>query len=443
MNLRRRLASQSSIVFGLRITGAGIAFLTQALIARTWGSALLGEYLVFIAIANLFAAALPLGFQTVGAYFAADYAAKGEGKSLRQFLIRAYGHTLFPGSLILLVGGYFAAHWANDLSDTSRHLTEAWLPIALLAFATALIYVNGAVLIGLKRPYAGFLPDTLMRPLIMLTGFLITVVWLDSHDGMVPFLWFLALGFFAVAAIHFWVAIRAALKLPTDMPFPEKEPRRWWHFAMPWFALSLFSDFFFDIDLLLLANVLDHEQIAIFGVCTRIFVLTSFGISAVYAVSVPDIMKNEAQKDAAGLVAKIADANIVATGLSFVLLLLVVIFSPFVLALFGEPFLAGVTPLAIICSALIVRSVFGPTSIILSARNYPYASLPAIGIGLFGLVVGNWVLVPPFGLLGAAGAAFFAFMLGSIVLWYTALRLTGLDVSLFSRMRSKPKATSS
>ena len=41
MSLARRLASQSTIIFGGRLFGAGLVFLVQAFIAQVWGAALL------------------------------------------------------------------------------------------------------------------------------------------------------------------------------------------------------------------------------------------------------------------------------------------------------------------------------------------------------------------------------------------------------------------
>ena len=69
MSLARRLASQSTIIFGGRLFGAGLIFLVQAFIARFWGAAILGEYLLIIAAVNLIAVAMPLGFQTVGEFY--------------------------------------------------------------------------------------------------------------------------------------------------------------------------------------------------------------------------------------------------------------------------------------------------------------------------------------------------------------------------------------
>jgi O-antigen/teichoic acid export membrane protein len=138
------------------------------------------------------------------------------------------------------------------------------------------------------------------------------------------------------------------------------EWRRWWRFAVPWIALAVAGDFFFDIDLLLLAGHLSREELAIFGVCTRVFSLVSFGVGAVYAVTMPDMFESRALEDHPAFHRKVGEANLVATGLSVALLLVVLVGSPLAFMLFGPAFSAGVVPLVILCVGLIVRSMFGP-----------------------------------------------------------------------------------
>ena len=115
----------------------------------------------------------------------------------------------------------------------------------------------------------------------------------------------------------------------------------------------------------------------------------------------------------------------------------VAIAGPLVLMLFGNAFLAGAMPLAVLCLALVVRAVLGPAALVLSIHDHPYASLPAIGLGLGTLFVANQWLVPPFGLMGAAVAALFAITLWSLALWFTAMKLAGVDVSIRARLRRR------
>ena len=438
MSLQRRLASQSTLIFGARIGGSGLVFLTQALIARFWGAGLLGDYLLVTATVNLIAVVMPLGFHTVGAYFAADYRARGEKRQLTQFMTRAYGHVLGT-FILLLVAGY---PLLMLLGQTGSALGQHFAPLALLAFATGLVHVNGSVLIGLKRPLAGYFADAIFRPMVVLAAFLIALSFTVPAQAFDHMLWIIAIAYVVVAVGHFGFVVVTLKAVPDTAAVRSEDVRRWWRFALPWVLISLATDFFFDIDLLLLSHSLPKEELAIFGVCTRIFSLVSFGVAAVYSVTLPDIFESEVNADRAAFNRKIGDANLVASALSVLLFAGMAIVGPFALMLFGPSFSAGAMPLAILCLALVVRSVMGPASVVLSMHDRPYASLPAVGLGIVALVALNWLLVPTMGLMGAALAATLAITLWSVALWWTALRTAKLDVSIMQRFRRVPTPVS-
>jgi len=434
MNLRHRLLSQSTVIFGARLFGAGLTFLVQVAIARWLGPQALGEYILVMATVNIIAVIMPLGFEATGTYFAAEYRAKGEGRLLCGFMLRAYGHIALCGVLLLAVGYPATALFG----EPGKVLATHWLPAAVLCIATAMVFVSGAMLVGLKRPFAGFFAETLFRPLLAIAGFAIALTELGGTQ-ISALLWVLAIGYAIVALVQLGLLWGAASEIPLEANPNRDEWRRWWNFAVPWIALVVAGDFFFDIDLLLLSGHLSREELAIFGVCTRVFSLVSFGVGAVYAVTMPDMFESRALKDHDAFHRKIGEANVIATGLSLGLLVLVLVFSPFAFMLFGSAFQAGVVPLAILCLGLVVKSVFGPASVMLSVYNRPYASLPAVGASMATLIAANFALVPHLGLLGAALAALLAMTVWAAALWYTALRVAGVDVSIRARlMQDKP-----
>ncbi|MHA6690142.1 lipopolysaccharide biosynthesis protein [Devosia sp. A449] len=433
MSLHRRLASQSGIIFGARLAGAGLIFLVQALIARLWGPELLGEYLIVIAAVNLIAVAMPLGFHTVGTYFAAEYRARGQRRQFIVFLSHSYGHVVGALALLLLLGRPVLG-WIGQGSSV---LADHFVPVVLLAFGTALVYVNGALLVGLKRPFAGFFADTMFRPMIVMGAFLVTLGFATPVEGFSAMLWLIAIGYVVIALVHFGFVVTSFDRISDTMPTQPLEQRRWWRFALPWVLISLATDFFFDIDLLLLSHTLSREELAIFGVCTRIFSLISFGVAAVYAVTMPDMFESEAKADRQAFKRKVGDANFVASIISIVLFGLVALVGPFALMLFGPSFSVGAAPLAVLCLALVVRSVMGPASLVLSIHDRPYASLPTVGVGIGALVLGNWLLVPPLGLMGAALAAIIAISVWSVGLWWIALRTAQMDVSILQWFRNR------
>ena len=430
MSLRQRLLSQSTVIFGARLFGAGLTFLVQVAIARFLGSQALGEYILVMATVNVVAVVMPLGFETIGTYFAAEYRSKGEGGLLRGFMLRAYGHILIS-TVVLLVVGY---PLAGLFGEPGAVLAAHWLPACVMTFATAVVYCNSALLVGLKRPFAGFFADTIFRPLLIVICFAFAAMAGDPEGKLAEMIWLLAIGFTVIAAAQFAWVVRAARQVPA-ISTHSGDARRWWRFALPWVLIALATDFFFDIDLLILSNILDRESLAVFGVCTRVFSLVAFGVSAVYAVTLPEMFERNAAADRAGFMKQIGEANLVASGISLALFALVVIAAPLLLMLFGPEFQAGVGPLAVLCLTLCVRSLFGPAALVLSIHDRPYATLPAIGLGMGVLIGGNILLAPTHGLMGAAVAALAAQTFWCAAMWLTAHRLAGIDVSIAPKLR--------
>ncbi|GEM_PF-411102 len=430
VKLQTRLASQSTIIFGARLLGAGMIVAAQAAIARLWGSAVLGEYLLIVAIVNLIAMVMPLGFNTVGTYFAAEYRARGQGQLLWQFLMRSYAHVLFAGSalglgvLVLTIG-------AGAYLPT---VAQYWIPICLMAVSVAMVFVSGAILVGLKRPCAGFFADGLVRPMLVVAAFVLATVLAEEPQRLGFMLWLFGISYGVTALIFLGLANRAVRALETNEDDVDEQTARWWRFAAPWVLIALAGGFFFDIDLILLSGLMDKETLAIFGVCTRIFALMAFGVSAVYAVALPDMFESAARSENTEFLRKVGDANLIAGGLAVVLFLGALAGGPLILWVFGPEFMAGALPLAVLSLVLVVRSVFGPGELVLSIHDNPWASLPAIALGLGILVGGNLVLVPAMGLMGAALAALLAFGAWSATLWVTVRRLEGVDVSIFPRL---------
>jgi O-antigen/teichoic acid export membrane protein len=204
---------------------------------------------------------------------------------------------------------------------------------------------------------------------------------------------------------------------------------------LPWVIIVLATDFFFDLDLLFLAGIMGKEELAIFGVSARIFVLVSFGLTAVYAITLPEIMETGTNLDNPEFARKVGDTNLAASIISVIIMVGLALGSPIILMLFGPEFLVGAVPLTVMGVSLFVRAVMGPAALALSMHDRPNATLPAVCAGVATLVAANLLLVPSMGLLGAAVAATLAQSVWAVAMWLTALKVAKVDVSLLPRLR--------
>lgn len=434
-----RIASQSAVIYGMRLGGAAITFLMQAALARWWGADQLGQYLVLTAVLNIVAMTMPLGFQVIGNYFTAEYMSAQRTRLLRAFAWRAYLHIAIVFGATLVVSYLFQ----QRIGDALKLSPHALLPGTIMAAATAIVFVNGALLSGAKHPIAGLIADALLKPIAFLLGFVLASHLVDADERFVALIWIGAILYIAAAALQMRRAIQVIAPLNGDIADASAESRRWWRFALPWVAISLATDFFFDIDLLLLTHLMSLEQLAVFGVCTRIFALIAFGVGLVYTIAMPDMLNAHQNDEKEEFHRRTSDANLMAGGFAATMGI-AALFSEPLLGLFGAGFAAGNIPLAILCVSLAIRSIVGPSALLLSLHDKPYASLPPIIVGLAALVLGNYLLVPPFGMTGAATAATLAMSIWSVLQWIVARRHTGTDVSIWPRLRDavfKPQPT--
>ncbi len=426
-----QILSRSGLMFGARLAGAGVIFLVQAAIARAWGSAMLADYLLLISAVNIAGMVMPLGFQTIGSYFAVEYRATGRKADLVRFVKRAHLHIGLSAAL-MGVAGWIVLHWITWIDAGAAAVL---VPGLIFAISLASVMTNAALLVGLRHQVAGLMADGIARPLVVLAGFAAALM-ATSSAPLEVMLWVMAAGYALAAALCLAMTAAAIRRVGATQGPSTHEPARWRRFAVPWVIIAISTEFFFDIDLLLLSMLLDKHDLAVFGVSARVFALLSFAITIVYGLLLPDMMEADATRDRAVFLHRMNDANLAAFGMSLVLMLVALAAGPMVLSVVGQDFAQGRWLLVILSGILVVRAFFGPADLVLSLHDRPWATVPAIAAGMLVLVAGNMVLVPLWGIAGAGWSALAATLVWSLLKWHKARVTTGLDVSLLARFRA-------
>lgn len=443
MIIRPRLLATSGIIFASRLLGAAAMFGIQALIARYYGADQLGRYMVAIAAINILAMCLPLGFQTIAAYFAAAYKSQGHGSHLRRFMREAVLQTVAMSIAAWVVLQLLQNAGWLDLSFS----TEALSAIVLAAAAIAIIALCGAILVALKHPLLGMAGDALLRPAMVGMGLMSVMTAASVGEPIELLLKRQGILFLLLAATILVISVVIVRRAPQSAESSAGERRRWWFYAAPWTIVALASDFFFDIDTLHLSRYLSYEDLAVFGIACRLFSLAAFAVGTVYAVAMPDIFEAEAAGRRDQFLLRVRSINRTAALLAVFIVVAAPLLTPWLLHLIGPEFEKASGPLSLLCIILLVRAVTGPAALMLSLERRPYVQLWAVALGLLALLAGNHVLVPIYGIYGACAAALIATTLWSVAMWWLAWRLTGIDVSIglwpLSSARSAPASISS
>mgnify|MGYP002335706534 FL=1 len=110
------------------------------------------------------------------------------------------------------------------------------------------------------------------------------------------------------------------------------------------------------------------------------------------------------------------------------------------LALFGEAFTEGYWLLPILFAGILAKALIGPGEVLLSMAGHQKLCVLVYGVVLVASILLNIILIPRYGLTGAAIATAIAMMIETLLL-HLALRRT-LGIVLFALVRHHPSAHS-
>lgn len=395
-----RARNSGLLVLAIRIAGAGLAYVSQVILARLMGKADYGVFAaVSVTITMLGHASLWGTGQSV-CRFVPDYRARGRSDLARGFVRGGGLFAAGAGLATSLVGGVLLGVFWNRLGPAYAYplgLALAVVPLfALQDFAEGIARSFNWTALAIAPPYV------LRQGLVV--GSMITAVLLGAPAEPL-----VAVGAI-LAATAVTLAVQCMLigaRLERELGLAGPRLYRWRDWAKTSLPIA-FVDFtvlgFGFVDVLLLGLFVPPEEVAVYFAATRILQFVSFVQYAATAATAPRFADAQARGDRdqlAILAARTArltvlGAAVVGAG--------VVLASPILFALFGPGFSASIPLLAVLTAGLVAQSAFGPGEDLLNMlgaeRICAALSLAALALA----AVLNVLLIPRFGPLGAAAA---------------------------------------
>jgi O-antigen/teichoic acid export membrane protein len=222
---------------------------------------------------------------------------------------------------------------------------------------------------------------------------------------------------------------------------PAYETRLWSRTAAPLLMIVLFTQYFPDISLVLVGIILPSEDVAVFNVSFRSALLIAFGLNSVSAIMSPRIAQLHAKGDMEGLQRLISLSSQIRFWPTLAVVLALMFFGEDLLRLFGEAFVGGYDALVILSLSQLVIAAVGPVDVLLSITGYQDRCLRVFALSLVSAVVLNLMLVPIWGIVGAAIAVFLVVVLWTTWLYYIVVRHLGIRPSVFSLSLVSRKST--
>ena len=189
----------------------------------------------------------------------------------------------------------------------------------------------------------------------------------------------------------------------------------------------------YETDAVLLGILSGPEQVGIYQVARRLAEFVVFCAAVASSVGLPRLAEAHASRQTSRVQATVDTMNGIALISTAGTVLALVAVGPWALQLFGADFADGYEPMLILALARLLALFFGPSSDLLLMTGH-HGRLGKVNLVCAALNIGlNFLLIPRFGVVGAAVATGTVLIGWSWWLYVLVRRHTAVETCLFRR----------
>jgi len=421
----RRLAGT---IFVIRLLSAGLAYVSQILLARWMGGSDYGIYVYVWTWVLLLGSMMDFGISASAQKIIPEYRTDGAHELLRGFLSGSRWMTFAVSSAVsLLLAGIvrMLSPWIEASEVIPLYIGCATLPAFVVANTQD----------GIARSHdwmrLGLMPQFIVRQALIIgvtAGFFALGFDLGATVAMIA----------SAAAV--WIAMLGQMIVLNRRLASHVEPgpkaydvRGWLAISLPILLVESFYLLLSYTDVLVLQQFRSSEEVGVYFAVVKTLALVSFIHYAMSATTAHRFAEYNAAGDKARLSAYVAHAigwtfwpSLAAT------IALLAIGKP-LLWLFGPQFVVGYDIMFVAAVGLVVRSAIGPVERLLNMLGHQHICALAYGLAFVMNAALCVALVPRFGGHGAAAATSLSLIFETTLLFWIVRRRLGLHVLAFGK----------
>lgn len=429
--VRKRLVMGLGGLLSLRVAFGAMSFVLTVLLARMLGAREFGTYSYALAWVMLLGAPAVLGLdQLLVREVAADVVASKWG------LLRGLLRTANRAVLVVSVGVAAMAAvavWIFRVQTSPELVRTFWVGLLLIPLIS-LTRIRQATLQGLHRVVFGSIPERLILPALLLAALVALEV---LHVPLAPSS-AMALNVAATAVafvVGAWL-LQRNFPSPALAVKPEYDRARWARSALPILLFSGAGIVFAQADTLILGTLKGSGVVGLYGVADKSAELLSFVLVAQNAAFASTAASLFAGQDLAALqrlTTRVARLTLLMT------LPLAVLFigfgNWFLLRFYGAAFLPAQPPLAILGVGQMINVATGLNGLLLIMTGHERQLLKAAVASAIANIALCCLLVPHWGMAGAAIANTGSILLLNLIATVSLHRETALHSTVLGKIR--------
>jgi len=397
----RELLKGGGIFFIIRTLGFIIIYIFALFVTRRLGASAWGVFTFYLTLLQIMAVFAKLGLDTALLRFIAQYNAQNKGKTVINIYLKSVA-LIIPFSVFLSVNLFFLSSILAEKIFAKEYLAYYIKLVSFSLLPFVLLYINSESLRAFKRIKEYVFFQTLFPFLI---AFVLTLTfWAffkNKNINHVIFAYVLGINFSFLLSTVFVVKDFKNIK-------GEKEVVSLKHILSVSFPMLVSSSLFmimFWADTIMLSIWKTEEEVGIYNVAVRLSMIASFPLIAINSIAAPKFAELWGKGDIEGLKRLAQQSTELIFWLSAPILTLYLIIPDWFMGLFGEEFRRGSISLIYLTIGQFVNAASGSVGYILMMIGYEkFHQYIILGTVLLNIIL-NWILIPIYGMVGAALAS--------------------------------------
>ncbi len=380
-------------------------FVIALILARSLGANDYGLYVLAISAASLFAGISLLGTDDAMVRYVAILSGRRDDDGVTGTMQIGFGMALLGG---LVMGGILFL-CAGPIAVDLFHAPELARVLHLFAVVVPFLAVSNTLLgmaRGFRRMDYAALSQNVLQSLVRVVLVAIFALggWLHLYAAAIAF------GLSDVAASLALIALlnrEFPLKRSLDLR-ARRDLRAIFGFALPLWLAGLLRQFRRNIQNVMLGVMSSVANVGIFAIANRVNLVAGVSSQSIYIASRPLMAQLHDRRDHEALGGLYTATTRWTFGINIPFFLVMVLYPGSLLLAFGKPFVAGATSLVILACGQMVDAGTGTCQGMIDMTGHTRVKL-ANAVALTTLLIGGGaLLIPRWGVVGAAVASFVA-----------------------------------
>lgn len=396
--------------FGAKMLTLILGFASTWIITNYYGSEILGILTLMNSILGIILIFSIAGLGTSLLRFIPEHIQKFSKYSA--FLI--YKRSLFIVSTLSIIIGLLIYYFHDYIAITLFKKPEVtWLfsLIALLIFIQSMNGMNITVIRALKNIKMLTLTTVIKSLLFFTLLAVLTHLQYKKHNPIYIEVAIDIIVFFVAFAIVYFTFIKNTNKAE----YEKVSTKTILTVSFPMFITGALNSIITQTDVIMLGNMLDSSQVGLYAMAMKLGMLSSFFLTAINTLAAPKFAELYHSQ-------KFDDLKIVAQNSSKILFwvtlpltLFFIVFGKYILGLFGEEFILSYSALVFLLIGQFVNAISGSVGNFLNMTGYQRLFNYIILFSAILNIILNLILIPKFGISGAAFASMISFISWNLI----------------------------